>query len=334
MKSVFTWSIRVVLAMSVSMTLSSCSPNPNTTSNIPTPTTSDLTESEEKQIIDEFGIHVKEQRSAQELHSFVQEKIPRLSPESADELIRMLLAYYEGELPLIEKKFDDEQVQSTLQGMNDMITINSVPDIDHSKTKELLELTFSSGFIVDTTEGYFFPIVNYEALKEFDEYVTPTIKDYIALLALESNSKSTSDGGLVIPWNELAARTLTAESFIRDHPSAQERERVEERYIQYLNNYLIGLNNSPIFDYDTFKILPEVKAMYENTTQSYPDTVTAILTKQLLSVLAITNDQLFLAGDGGNQVDIPETKQFRESIESEARQQLGTLYPAKEEENR
>ncbi|WP_373230119.1 hypothetical protein [Cohnella sp.] len=240
----------------------------------------------------------------------------------ADEFIRTLEAYYEINLPAVEKKFEAENIQQELSALEWPFKEAQIPNIKDESVRLLVEQSLAGGYKLETTEGYVFPVVDYSKLLNFSGQVTTSMKTYLDLMALESNEKTASDGGLVISLEELSRRTLTAESFVVTFPDTAERKKVEDRFIRYLNYYLVGLNNTPIFDYETFILLPEVKIQYEQMVASHSGTVVGQLTKQMLSILSNTSDAVFTKNKEGEQTDISAMKKFREQLDSTARSKL------------
>lgn len=260
---------------------------------------------------------------ANELFASLKQMMEQMQPPAqADELIRILESYYEGNLPEISKQFEATNVQEELAALEWPIQEDSLQSIKDSSVRELAERTLKGGYKLTTAEGFIFPIVDYSKLLSFNDQLSIQMKTYLDVMATESDTPSASDGGLIITWDELSSRTLAAESYVVTFPDAPERDNVEEQFIHYLSMYLIGLNNTPIFDYDTFKLLPDVKSQYEQMVASHAGTVTGQLTKELLSLLNDSKDAVFLKGDSGEQVDIPANRQFREQLETKARSLL------------
>ncbi|MBB6674838.1 hypothetical protein [Cohnella nanjingensis] len=250
-------------------------------------------------------------------------------PETGDALLREMFAFYERDLPNAEKKFEAENVQKGLMKAKWPITADNAAEIKDETAKALVDKSLAGGYKLEQAEGFIFPVVDYGKLKRADAKVTPEMKDFVALYAMESDNKTAADAGLVIEWTELASRTIAAENYIKTYPTSALREKAEQRYMMYLNDLLIGLNNTPIFDFDTLKLDPKVKEVYTKTIQANPDTVTAKMTQQLLDILAKTNGTVFKKGKDGAQIDIPEVKAFRDGLEKNALDAMDQANPDK-----
>ncbi|MFC5701947.1 hypothetical protein ACFPVX_11670 [Cohnella faecalis] len=262
------------------------------------------------------------QAAPDELFGELKDALGKSDTSTADELIRAMETYYDANLETTSKKFEEENIQKSLAELQFPVTEEQIKAIPDESVKKLAEDAIDGGYKLETAEGFVFPIVDYAKLQEIDDGASPSMQAYLALQATESNEATAKDAGLVITWEQLADRALAAEAFIRQYPDSPERVKVEDRFANYLNMYLTGLNNTPIFDYETFKALPEVKAQYKKTAEAHPDTVTGKLAKELLDVLAKTNDKVFDKSKDGSQQDVPEVKAFRDGLETEARNAL------------
>ncbi|QJD87472.1 hypothetical protein [Cohnella herbarum] len=178
------------------------------------------------------------------------------------------------------------------------------------------------GYKLITAEGFIFPIVDYGKLVSYADKMSISMKAYLDVMATESDAATARDAGLAISWDELANRALAAESYVVAFPDTPERKAIEIKYLNYLNMYLIGLNNTPIFDYDTFLILPEVKSQYEQMATTHAGTITGQLTKQLLSILDTTEGAVFAKSKNGEQTNIPAIQQFRDKINASVSSKL------------
>jgi len=76
--------------------------------------------------------------------------------------------------------------------------LGKVYEIEDEKVRELLSKTKNSGYRVETAEGMFFPVIDYEVYKKYSEYVTEDVKEYINIMAEESNNPPAKDAALVV----------------------------------------------------------------------------------------------------------------------------------------
>ncbi|MDI4647213.1 hypothetical protein [Cohnella hashimotonis] len=281
-------------------------------------------------LIAAFKEQAQSDLSASELNKALDDKLAQASPETGDALVREMLAYYDRQLQDVQGKFEPEKVQQALQKLEWPPTEEQIGGIGDEQVRALVQDAMNGGYKLETTEGYYFPVVDYGKLKRADKQVTAAMKDYVALLAVESDQKSASDGGLVIELSEVASRAAQAEAYVAAHPDAPERGQAESlfatRYVPFL---LMGLDNTPVFDFDTFKLDSQVKASLEKAVADYPGTVTAKLAQEFLAIVEKTGGAVYKKGKDGEQVAIPEVKAFYDGLEEHARQLLDEANPNK-----
>jgi hypothetical protein len=304
------------------------SPSPSSSSPVPSESasaspTATPSESPNVSILQQFKEQALAGTPVDELYaSFKQKMGEKIQPAEADELVRVLETYYGGHLEDAGKKYEADNVQQTLSALKWPINEETASGIKDDSIRQLVQETLAGGYKLETTEGYIFPIVDYGQLLSFEDQVSIPMKSYLDLMATESDNASAGDGGLLISWDELASRTLASESYVVNFPDSPERSKVEDRFINYLTMYLIGLNNTPIFDYETFILLPDVKKQYEQMVASHSGTVTGQLVKQMLDILGKSGDAVFIKSKNGEQTDIPAVKQFRDQFKTAARSKL------------
>ncbi len=90
------------------------------------------------------------------------------------------------------------------------------------------------------------------------------INKYLVFMKEESKQDVLMDGGLVIPWDDLRKRIIRFEEFARNYPALQEtKTKIQPELKGLLYVYLAGVDNSPVFDWESQKMNPELKSSYE-----------------------------------------------------------------------
>ena len=134
--------------------------------------------------------------------------------------------------------------------------------------KDLLNETRASGFKIETAEGTFFPIINYEMFKQYTPRLTPDIQEYLNIMAEESNQAPAKDAALVIGWEEVLQRALKQEKFIADYKESKKVNDIKQLYKKYMTFTYYGANNTPLFDYDTNTLNSKAKSVYLNAVKN------------------------------------------------------------------
>ncbi|MFC9709802.1 hypothetical protein ACFTRD_16820 [Paenibacillus sp. NPDC056933] len=184
-------------------------------------------------------------------------------------------------------------------------------EIKDPAVHKLLQEASDLGFKLETSEGLYYPIINYEMYKKFQPYVKPDIVAYIDIMAAESNQPTTSDAAFMITWNELIRRTLEKEAFLNNFPTSNRASAVKNLlYVSYL---FYGSDNTPAYDWyseeEIRTIDPEVKKAYEKTVaKREPNTQSILLdtVEKILHLLDESNNEL-----------TPEIKEIIEHVEKQ-----------------
>lgn len=213
-------------------------------------------------IMNDFYTLTQKDSSVEEVANFVNNNIFNVSKEDASKMVDQFEKIQKKNLPQFENMFNDDGIQNKINSEYKSITAQS--DIKDTELKELLAKTKNSGYKVETAEGFFFPIIDYGFYKNFSSCVTPDMKDYIDIMAEESNRVPAKDAALVIGWDEVLKRALNQETFIYTHKDSVKVNEVKQLYKKYFTFTLYGLNNTPLFSYDSKTMNPKAREVYLN----------------------------------------------------------------------
>jgi hypothetical protein len=151
----------------------------------------------------------------------------------------------------------------------------------------LVKQLVDDGFAMVTGEGMVFPSVDDQRLSDFfSSKATPALQAYLAQNLLEFKIKAYEDGGIIIPYVQIADRAAFWEKFNRENPnfplSGQTTESQRWTRLVLLN----GDNNTPTYDPSTLAVDADFKKAWEYTVQKYPGTDLARDVKALMDVFA------------------------------------------------
>ncbi|AJY77614.1 hypothetical protein VN24_08820 [Paenibacillus beijingensis] len=135
--------------------------------------------------------------------------------------------------------------------------------VKDSATRKVLTDARDTGFKVETSEGMYYPEINYAVYQSFKAYVTKDIQAYITIMTAESNKRALNDAAIVVGWDEIAKRALRQEAFLYSYPSSNRKAAVLNLYRNYKMTVFYGSNNTPLFDYDTLKFKAEALTAYK-----------------------------------------------------------------------
>jgi hypothetical protein len=168
-----------------------------------------------------------------------------------------------------------DQIAGMYNGYNDG---KDAPPEMIAHNKELA----SHGFGIGMTEGSTFVLQNRDFLKDvFYDKVSEPMKNYLVQKNKEAKETFASDGGLLISPTRLAERVIWAENFIKENPNfySELMEELKWSKKMYLTCLFEGMDNTPLFDYQTKQLSQDFEEAYQIIISSYSDTETAAMIK-------------------------------------------------------
>ncbi|MED5016805.1 hypothetical protein P9847_05745 [Paenibacillus chibensis] len=228
--------------------------------------------------------------------SYMEKNIYQVTPWQASLMALKLENAEKANLDAWNDKFFKESVQSKLMKLmksGDDLTslINKTSD---KNLKALFKGARDSGYRLETSEGMFYLVVDYPRFQKVRSYVTADIKSYIDIMTAETKAPFANDAALSIGWTEVTKRALAQEAFVKTFPHSNRTAQVNNLYTQYLSISMSGLNNTPLFDYDTHKVDAKAKAALQAAVSKGDVTKSGYLKKikGFLEVLDKNNDVL------------------------------------------
>ncbi|MBY9082194.1 hypothetical protein KIH86_19665 [Paenibacillus sp. HN-1] len=188
-------------------------------------------------------------------------------------------------LPAWESKFANDAVQrelTVLYEAGDSLHMLAEKS-DRPALRAMLLRAEDCGYKLETAEGSFFPVIDYSSYRNFKSHVTGDIREYIAIMAVESNLPMSKDNGLVIAWTDVVSRALSQEAFIAAYPRSNRIAQIKTLYKQYETATFYGLNNTPLFHYDNLEMDLEAEKAYnavlakENGSSPYLEKLSAFM---------------------------------------------------------
>jgi hypothetical protein len=140
----------------------------------------------------------------------------------------------------------------------------------------------ASGFRLETAEGMVFPVADWTALEAFfQSRTTEPMKRFIHQRVVEQRNAAMSDGGVVIPWNDIADRAAFWEQFVRQNPNFPLIDEAKESMHWYRFTLTNGGDNTPIASFEDNTILDEIKSVWAYVLEKYPGTELARTVQQV-----------------------------------------------------
>ncbi|MFC4307270.1 hypothetical protein [Cohnella boryungensis] len=201
--------------------------------------------------------------------AYLKAHIQEVSKSQATIMLLHLENAVRKQLPEQQKRFEKASIQSAIAKVyyrGDSFEKVMAKTKDAS-LKALLKQAASSGYKLETSEGMFYPIMDYSAFKVYVKAVNPDIQTYIELMATESAQTNLKDAAIVIGYQQLVGRAIQQESFLQRYAYSNRAAQVRQLYQSYEALTFYGANNTPLFNYDTKEMQPNAIRGYEAILQ-------------------------------------------------------------------
>ena len=106
-------------------------------------------------------------------------------------------------------------------------------------------------------------------LDSFGDCILREYRDYFRVLALNINEPFMVNGSLMIALEKLAERLILIDNYYKTYPYSSLREELRPIYNSYLNAFLYGSINNPVFDEKSGKIKEEVLEQFKELKKKY-----------------------------------------------------------------
>ncbi|HYE83374.1 MAG TPA: hypothetical protein VEG39_14555 [Clostridia bacterium] len=250
-------------------------------------------ESKKDKVMPEFIALVGENSKPDVLVRYIDKNISGVTAKDASVMLEELEKAQKNYLPMLEDKYYAESVQNSLNKIYEPgFDLNKIDDIQEPELKSLLEETRDMGYRLETAEGTYFPMMNYEYLKKYSPYALEDMKSYIDIMAEETSKVPAKDAALVIGWDEVIGRALAQESFINTNGSSAKLDRIKELQKRYITFILYGLNNTPLFSYDTKTMDPDARKAYTKAVKEKGDSELMQMLGEYMEILEKSNYKL------------------------------------------
>ena len=199
--------------------------------------------------------------------------IEKLKNSDKQQAIDLFNTYYENTSEYLYNNGDvllAENVRQKSFNKNEMKQIN-----ENFLNKYGLELYHAGEgtFAVRTSSNFYYDI--------FKNYLSDDYKEYLRITIRENEEPFASDGGIIIPFDELGDRIIVWETFIKKYPDLDSKLKnlINEKVLEYRNSYILGLDNTPTIS--NGKILNENNVEFNRFIKKYPTSPTTEIIKYL-----------------------------------------------------
>ena len=248
---------------------------------------------EQEKIIAGFNKLFEENAMPDELIKYIDDNLSNTMPSTMtvllDKLEHVQKAYIEIATQYLFEGDGQQKLINAFENEDEFTKDNIDKITDENLKSDILKI-LDGGYRFINLEGCYYPIIDFEYLKKYSGYIDKEYSDYINIRAEESNEVYARDAGLMISWDELAARMINAEKYISAYKNETHR-RIETGNLMllYFASYLYGQNNTPTRDWTTNTVFEEVIQSYNKTISDNIESEAAKIIKNYLEELKNTN---------------------------------------------
>lgn len=266
-----TYGVFVLLTLVLVLALSGCKKKDDGKAPVVTPPVQkpakEVTAVEKESFMKDLAGMFESNNDPEKTIAFIDTNLDKLSELDGDIMIDGLERQLEENLSITEDKIWELDKDNELLDLSNtsMFPEDKIKEIKNADLKAEVEKIYNNMYKLLNVEGEYYRIIDYAKLQKYNEYLTGEWKDYLNIMAMDSNEEVAGDGGLHISYDELAKRLLATENYLNSYIDGKRQEEMLEEYGYKIEIYLKGLPNTPIEDWETKVISPEVLASYEKT---------------------------------------------------------------------
>lgn len=249
-------------------------------------TASNVQSTKDKEVLMQMGAMQESSNKPKEMFEYLNQNIKEMNKVAANEGVEILV----NALEKYETIYNEQLFSGTIPDLmykyfEHAFDYNKIETIKEAELKALLYDITLGGFKILDTEGTFMVIVDYDALKTFNEYFEDDLKYYIDIMAMIYNDPVAVDASIIVSPEELEKRIIQMESYIKTYDNEQRKEIVLSLYLGYMMVYISGTENTPTFDFDTGAMNPDMFKTFEAAAAKYNESVFGRVISKYVEIL-------------------------------------------------
>ncbi len=125
----------------------------------------------------------------------------------------------------------------------------------------------------------------------FWHYLTPSEQKIAELSELEIEVPSQTDASISISYDEIAQRLKMCDDMIAQFPDDALLPQIVACQKYYLMLLLVGTENSPVFDWQTNRLTPQIEQIVEIYIDEYPEAKSTPILQEFLEIVRKNKQQ-------------------------------------------
>ena len=205
-------------------------------------------------------------------------------PAKVDDYLLQLITQQIESQKAYEKQLFSEAINPTINHykLHELTKLQ----IKEESIKTLVQSFLADGFKLSSSEGMFYIEIDYpQIMTKYGPYASNQMSGYLQIMARETAKHFAEDAALIISPDELRDRIVAIENFSQKNPRFQRLAEVKKLDKMYRPAYLIGLNNTPAFNYQTNRLTEPFLKSFQSTVTKYPNSDFSRLIQDYLKVL-------------------------------------------------
>ncbi len=252
--------------------------------------------------------------TAKEAVAVLENNLPLLASEQLDTLMMQLEDFYFTDMVKVKDALREANEAGMFENQDNPITEEDIALFPDEAARKIATDAMAGKYKFVAGEGIMVPIVDYRALLDYKSYLSPAMRAYLELMAIESDNEAVADGSIIVPWEQLGERALKAEAYLIAYPTSPRYDRVKVVFSVHLMRFFIGASNS--FPFASGRDLePEAKEAFDDMIASHGNTFTGKLTNEYKQLGNRLRKELPVAKESYDDPFYEEIIKFTDSLE-------------------
>jgi len=232
-------------------------------------------------------LNEKDIKSISKAVDYFNEKLKGIDVKIIDECYIKLDEFHNNVASNVDQKFTNKKEEEHYILFSIMYPNNENPEAKPTQSqKDYVELLKNNGLKIGTAEGTFFIVKDASFIfKKINDIVSPVMKEYLDQKQKESKEGYASDGGLSINPKDIAERIVFWENFVKKNPDFVFTKEQKDSITYMTLDLLSGMDNTPVFDYETNKLTDSFKEGYKFVIEKHSDTDLGKIIKEYYAIL-------------------------------------------------
>ena len=238
-------------------------------------------------ITSKFNELIANNKGPKEIANFLDENLSKVGQQRASKMIIEFINFQENYAEKYSEELKSDSYQFNLKRLfkGAPIKYRDIDNIKDENLKALVEKIYSGHYRLNYNGTNYYPVVDYDSLKEYNRFLTNEMKEYIIIMAKELNNPTIIGKDVAVSWEELGIRLLEIEKYIKKYPNGVKWEDMMRKYSEYFIIYIGGNENTSIYDSETDEIKKDVVESYRKMVSEHSDTITGVATGKYLQLI-------------------------------------------------